>query len=314
MPQQIVEKIKSQWVKGIKFPYDGYLVNPGKTKINWLVSSDDKGRRCIIMNMKKKHSLGSSNAIEITCLADVHKKYNIVMSLLDNGLEDIFVLVIADMLSASMKGNTEDEEFSLLSTRYKEWQKLLERSADKTLSLEDQKGLIGELYHIHECITEYNMVPVTVIEAWTGPEQKPQDFIFADSWHEVKTVGQAADSIKISSKEQLDGINRGELVVNFLADASKEDEKAITLNSMVAIVEDDLSEDTEALFSLNKKLLMRDYTGKKSEYDDKHYHVIRTAHYDIREDFPRIKKDDVPEAIIKVSYNLSLAAIANWRK
>ena len=68
------------------------------------------------------------------------------------------------------------------------------------LSLEAQRGLIGELICLKSMITS---IGEKTIRYWTGPTKTPQDFI-ADTWRvEVKTIGTKIARPKISSLDQL---------------------------------------------------------------------------------------------------------------
>ena len=73
------------------------------------------------------------------------------------------------------------------------------------MSLEEQRGLIGELSCLRELIADLGMG--TAIEAWTGPSGSVKDFELIGSCIEVKTRKVTARPfISISSADQLSDV------------------------------------------------------------------------------------------------------------
>lgn len=53
----------------------------------------------------------------------------------------------------------------------------------------------------------------TSLQAWMGPRMADQDFVFLDTWYEVKATTSDAEQVRISSIEQLDCAAEGTLAV-----------------------------------------------------------------------------------------------------
>ena len=85
--------------------------------------------------------------------------------------------------------------------RYKNWQKFLQYMKGDVMSFQRQKGLLGELLYLKEILI--SMDKEAAVEAWVGPEGSDQDFVFSDTWTEVKSVALSAESVSISSLQQL---------------------------------------------------------------------------------------------------------------
>ena len=108
-----------------------------------------------------------------------------------------------------------DNPVKALVERCLDWQKLLQYVNKNVMSYSQQKGLLGELIFLKEAI-EIRGAEQTIM-SWVGPEGADQDFIFPDTWNEIKTVSISSDDVVISSFEQLLQEKDGELTVYILA-------------------------------------------------------------------------------------------------
>ena len=130
---------------------------------------------------------------------------------MDRKQEDVFITMAGDIIEYS---NVETDDIALLKVlrRYNAWLKLLDHKSNAVLGSNTQKGLIGELLFLKEQI-ENGMLPSVALEGWVGSEGADQDFVYADCWHEIKSTGASSSEISISSVEQLDRNDEGELVI-----------------------------------------------------------------------------------------------------
>lgn len=74
-----------------------------------------------------------------------------------------------------------------------------------------------------------------------------------------------------------------------------------------------LQGDGDALRLFEDKLLQVGYI-KRDEYDKKSYIFVEISCYDVREDFPRVKREILPDAVGKLSYELNIQALTPWKK
>src|SRR3546814_19068659 len=78
------------------------------------------------------------------------------------------------------------------------------------LSIEEVRGLFAEIVFLTELI-DRQMSSSDAVEAWLGPERSHQDFIFGNTAVEVKSLsGAERSSVRISSEDQLESLNRSE--------------------------------------------------------------------------------------------------------
>ena len=113
--------------------------------------------------------------------------------------------------------------------------------------------------------------------------------------------------------EQLDAPGKGTLILYTLARGGENGESSITLNQAVANIRKLLQGDGDALRLFEDKLLQVGYI-KRDEYDKKSYIFVEMSCYDVREDFPRVKREILPDAVGKLSYELNIQALTPWKK
>ena len=197
-------------------------------------------------------------------------------------------------------------------SRYKQWSKLLESQRSGLLDENSRKGLLGELLFLQKKVEDGNSA-LTVIQGWVGAEGADQDFIFEDSWHEVKSVGASATSISISSLEQLDCIGAGELVIIRIDKAAPDKAGAMSLNDAVRQIIGFLTDTSDALELFRSKLSSYGYIDLQ-EYSEQKYYCSGFQQYDVNDTFPRLIRRNVPSQIETLHYELSLPSLADWLK
>ena len=189
--------------------------------------------------------------------------------------------------------------------RYAHWQKLFDAATNDLLSDERQRGLIGELIFLREQL-QRGREPLEAVEGWVGPLKEPQDFSYGEMWHEIKTVMEQAEKIRVASLEQLSLARRGELVVYRLAKTSIAD--GFTLNSLVKNLSELLAKKLVAAEKFEVLLFAAGYV-RRAEYGEKFYRLAETMRFAVDENFPRLTRDNLPSAIVEASYSLSLRGL-----
>ena len=160
------------------------------------------------------------------------------------------------------------------------------------------------------------MIPQYGIEksiiAWQGPSKNHKDFEIEDTWYEIKTIGQAALTIKISSVEQLDSTVKGNLEVVVLNKTNEEFNNSISLNKIVEVLSKKINS-FEAYRMFQNKLLEAGYSYDE-EYENYVYKYIKRSTYLVNDDFPRVRLNDLSDEIVKVSYEILLKDIERFKK
>lgn len=221
--------------------------------------------------------------------------------------EEEFLHLCWDMITSSA-----DVEMPLesLIDRYKKWQKFLRQNSKEKLSVQMQKGLIGELLYLERSIEKHD-VP-TALRAWLGPEGGDQDFVFASDWAEVKTVAMASQEVTISSMQQLEQEMKGRLVV-YVMERSSPGDNRITLNGIANKIIGMIGSE-KWLDVFKTKLFLYGYRKKdESYYAENAFRLIERREYDVNEDFPKLIRKNTPMEISSCNYTLSLQAINKYR-
>jgi hypothetical protein len=238
-------------------------------------------------------------------------KWGILFSLVDNNFEDLFCHFCEDMIESSRSLSNKKQGSIFICKRYEKWQDMLAKYKDGLLSESHIKGLVGELYFLKEVL-----IPMygeeMAINSWIGPDQADQDFICGEIWYEVKSTVSGSESIKISSIEQLDTNREGELVVVYLDKTSYADESKITLNVIYKEVADSLS-DINLKYRLSDILLNLGYC-MRIEYDEYRFKFSGLIRYKVNNEFPCVRRLNIPQSIVSVKYDLSLSFISKFIK
>ena len=175
-----------------------------------------------------------------------------------------------------------------------------------------QKGLIGELLHLQEIIPEKGIN--NSIISWVGPDGADQDFIFEDSWDEIKEVSLASDTVKISSFEQLLQEKPGTLSV-YVLERTTPGKDRIQLTGLVSDLRDKLSQSERLLDAFNLKLFKYGYRDSDTEeYDHYSFRFIERKDFIVDDNFPKLTKNNVPTEITSGEYNISLSAIEKYKR
>ena len=179
---------------------------------------------------------------------------------------------------------------------------------NKFLTESEIMGLIGELLYLSGPLSE-KIGLHEALYSWSGQELTHKDFSFDESWVEVKTISRGKQSVTISSLEQLESEVDGELVVYSLEKMS-ENYLGITLNNLVKKIKDsfsDIADENKFMSQLAlNDFVINDY------YDYFVYELSDFKRYNISDNFPKITHDDVPDAVIKLSYELSMAELSKF--
>jgi hypothetical protein len=223
---------------------------------------------------------------------------------------DIFARFCDDIVMTVSNAQNEITAVQAFIGRAWKWHALLKGARKKTLSREDQLGLIGELRTMSDNICSVKGIG-PALEAWRGSEGAPKDFELAGLCVECKARGASSrGKVRISSEHQLADVPGQELVliVHTFATVEQDAVGAIYLHNLVSSIRSKIkSERPDLVQMLEKKL-------EEAGYEDEHEYDVVVLHkstesYSVMGDFPRIVPGNYQEGPIEVSYDLPLAQI-----
>ena len=239
---------------------------------------------------------------------DILRDLNIY--LLDNDLKDIFSLFVQNILEDIAESVTENEAVTKSLNVISKWKKLFDKINFNGLSLEQQKGLIGELLFINYLL-EQGKSSTTLLNAWTGPDFEDKDFVFGATGVEMKLTSSKYPKIKITNEGQLDAQNLNKLFL-ILYTAEDVKENGFTLNSLVEQTQAKLSANIDELKFFNERLMLLGYFEEDKEHYNKMYSLKKTYSFSVSEGFPKIIKSQLPIGVYNTSYFIELSAVENF--
>lgn len=262
----------------------------------------------LILNSGIVADLPSSKSIAVS---NYQYKGTWVLSfrLVQSDNEEVFLRFCWDIIESS-RGITENQ-IEFIVQRYFKWQRLMEHKWPDLLSVQRQKGLIGEIMYLNECLN--NMGCRKALDVWCGPEGADQDFIYDGTWTEIKVIAAASNTISISSLEQLDQDAEGSIVIYWLEKTTEFDPTGFSLADVVT--------DTRVLFAADQlcqelfELKLFQYGYKEmQEYGRNKYRLCNVEEYFVDNNFPRLIKGNIPAQIISARYSIDLPSIECYRK
>lgn len=280
--------------------------------VAWYIGLDGNGRYSLfVITEKQPPNISSARMIHVFIGNRRDGKYGITFSLIEKKNLDLFIHFCEDMVMYTEKMQNLENVADYICERYILWQKAFAKTEGNLLSFEQIKGLIGEL-----CFLKMRMIPQygaeKAIESWSGIDATDQDFACDETWYEIKSTVSGASAVKISSVEQLDVQTDGHLIVINLDRTSEADSSKLTLNSMVQLVVESIpSKVTQE--RLKSRLLAYGYYYEKA-YDSMGFRYNGMTSYRVNEEFPCLRKKNIPVSVQNVRYELALAAIEQYRE
>lgn len=297
----------------INFYDGGYTQIATDHPLQWYVGYKGIDQKTLLLiSESEMELLPSSKSISVSKGKRSDGKWTLSFNLLRPDQESVFETLCADLLSYSQSAVSSKESLKKIFTRFKQWNRLLEHQRKSLMDECSRRGLLGELLYLMQLIDSGYGV-LRAVQGWVGPEGADQDFVFTDGWHEIKTVGLSADTISISSLEQLNNPNAGEVVVMRIDKCAPEHQGAFSLAEAVQMAFSKISSSSEASLILESKLNKYGYIDLP-EYAEQKYLYYDKQSYSADSSFPRLTADLVPSQIVSVQYAISLPGIEPWKR
>lgn len=286
-----------------------YFIRIGENKnICLYVGKDELGRYSFdFRGCFKVSKINSSEVIRVVHLDCGEEKF-LRFSLENPALLEYFCTFCEDLISSTKAITDDSTAYQTLKARYLSWKQLF-RPNHGNLTESEIMGLIGELLFLRDTMIPQKGIEAA-LESWTGPERTHKDFSFENEWFEIKSISFGKESVHISSIEQLDGTNDGCLVVYSLERMSPSF-NGIKLNKIVDELINILEVSHLKDFFLAKLNL---YGFDFSPHNDNLVYDLRnkTTYKVCEGSFPRLKRESLPDAIIKAQYDINLSDIESF--
>ena len=272
--------------------------------------NDDGKMSLVISEPGRETTVKSSKFIDVSMKRREDGKLVLSFDLLDDSYKSMFFIFCKDIIVTCEKAGA-SMAISSAVLRWKYWKNLFGYRKQSILDNSSIKGLLGELIQLRDFFIP-RFGSDKAVASWMGPLLGHKDFEINDTWYEVKSVAENALQVNISSLEQLESESDGHLFVVRLEDTSSVSRNSINLNTVVVQIID-LIDDPDTFNMFSERLNNMGFEPDE-EYDKYNYVYKGTEMYQVNEDFPRLRRRNVDEAIGNVKYTLLLNAISNHRE
>ncbi len=230
-------------------------------------------------------------------------------SLENSDLLEYFCTFCQDLMDSVRVTSDDEAAYQTLRSRYYSWRQLF-RPDNARMTEAEIMGLIGELLFLKDYMIPERGIDVA-LESWMGPEKTHKDFSDQQDWFEIKTISFGKESVRISSVEQLDSDLDGTLVIYELEKMSPSFD-GIKLNQLANNIIASLQSASQREVFIDKlQLFGFDFSN---EYDNLVFALRGEHKYNVdTNNFPRIHRDMLPDAIARVQYDLLLTEIEPFK-
>lgn len=229
----------------------------------------------------------------------------LIMSLLDGSHREIFETLCLDVIGAAEQADNIQNALDRAVRRMRRWHLLLKGGTPRTLSLEEQRGLVGELAFLRTLVSKIG--PSAAVEGWKGPDGSAKDFEFPKAYIEVKARrGAAKPFVKISSEDQLSDVGDASLFLRVYDVDSAILPDGLILTDHVEQTRAVLEHSPSALDAFDTLVASTGYDDE-DDYGERRWIVGAERTYEVVDGFPRIITP-VPEGVSGVTYYVSLDA------
>lgn len=303
-----MDEIASSWQQGLKAKGEMQAIFRAGINCYWSYGISPEGNFCFFLESPIQIGCGHQLCTKSIQSSEFNEKkvWYLKLELMDIGDVSVFSKLMEDLVFESLKYNNDEQTVSAVVLRFNQWREMLSHVAEHK---SEEKGLFGELYVLREILEI--LPPIDAVLAWMGPDYAVQDYKFANSWIEVKTVGSNAFIVRINSLSQLDNQNTGYLYV-VKADLDEFDSDAESVKSIYSEIQLKLRHESPEAYQLfEDKLSEFKYKGFVTVEQSK-FSVKGRSIYKVGEGFPILSNQVWQEGISSVVYELKLASLKRW--
>lgn len=220
---------------------------------------------------------------------------------------DIFYSLCIDLLQGTKGCSNEESVIAVIIRRLERWHMFLKTGRTKLMNESEQKGLIGELLFLRDYIISRFSIS-EALSFWQGPLDAPQDFCIGDTAVEVKCqLGTSKPLIRISSVEQLNTqLSRLYLYVVTVGKGSAIVGNTINLPILISEIREIIQNKQPSSQDIFETLLLRAGYMDIEDYSSFFFIVSKTIFYEVRDDFPKLRPEAIPEGIMNITMDIIL--------
>lgn len=290
---------------------------PGEMPVPCFWGRDATGACLFVVELHGDHSVQyrknvvAVNGIDVDLRSGDSGRQRLVLTLDKQVDRDLFESLCRTLVSALRSAGDSSSALAISLTHVRRWKLFLSGRFGHNLSADGVRGLFAELCFLAELIDRLPL-EISAINSWLGPERSHQDFIYGDAAVEIKALsGSERNSVHISSEDQLEAINRDLFLRIYRLNGLSEAPGARSLNDVVDEIRDHLKS-AESVETFDRKLAAYGY-APLPEYDEPRFIVSGVNSYRVGSDFPCLIRSQLPDGLIRVSYEIKLESIAKFQ-
>lgn len=242
-------------------------------------------------------------------VVDGRKCYCITLG--DRAHIDLFETLCRDVVTTAEAAEDQKAALQRAVRRTMRWHHLLRGGGAKGLTLEEQRGLVGELAFLRDLVEHTGAL--RAVEAWRGPEESAKDFELPGLYIECKARRSASHpKVRISSEVQLMAISEARLFLRVQDVDTALQEEGMNLIRHVELTSRLFDEDIEAQDIWDQRLFETGYDPEEIE-TNRTWHLGAVRFFEVREGFPRIIPP-LPQGVDDVSYAIRLDACSDFER
>lgn len=307
----ITDTVESRWRTLIDCGAQETREVDAHSPLRMLIGVSALGRPFFAVIAREKPGIPAlTSAIDVTLRQrQSDGRWVLALELQVNGLTDAFISLVSDLAEKSAEACDEHGALTIFLETLAEWQELLTARAEH-LSESALRGLIAELWFGFQSGVHGRSLGEAA-RSWAGPLGGMQDFQFAPPGHcfEVKSVRPTGESVEVSSEDQLDGdhIKMAVVTLEDLADPAD----GITLPQLIATIRVGFANGSDRL-EFNRRFATLHVDPDDPWYADRAFHVRRLQILSIAEDFPALRRSQLPKAITRTNYRIDIQYVQQF--
>lgn len=187
----------------------------------------------------------------------------------------------------------------------KKWKEFFSAGKKLVMSEFSAQGLYGELLFLKEIIRE---IGVITVNSWAGVNNETHDFYIGQNAVEIKTTAtQAPYMAHINSEYQLDDNDVNDRLYLRIYILRKDSNGGQKLPELIAEIRSMLHNDSGVLDIFNDKLEKGGYFDVAADHYKAGYTLREIYSFEVKQGFPRLMRDVIPEGIFDLEYALSIS-------
>jgi hypothetical protein len=227
---------------------------------------------------------------------------------------DVAFAEFATMCSHLVESSSQEKSQQASLIRFIEvlelWRHLFKPAETRLLGDSQLRGLAAELIFIKD-VAVRSCSWAEAIYGWVGPARAPQDFrLPGGRFVEVKSVHLNSKSVQIASIDQLD-IESSELLLATVVVEREVERKegTFTIPDLADSIESAIGADLDLLSDFRAKLREIAFESSEIGYQEMHFFSGEIRVFEVRSDFPRLHRSELPNDILLATYELSVLGL-----